>query len=80
MGGFTPAPIRRIIAPKPKPVAPKIQQEAVAVAPKGPTVAELPQEKKRAAVGRRGRRATILTSAQGIDEDLTLGYKTLLGG
>ena len=79
MGGFTPAPIRRIIAPKPKPVAPQVQQEAVAVAPKGPTVAELSQDKRKA-VGRRGRRATILTSAQGVDEDLTLGYKTLLGG
>ena len=78
MGGFTPAPIRRIIAPKPKP-APRVQQEAVAVAPKGPTVAELPQDKRKAG-GRRGRRATILTSAQGVDEDLTLGYKTLLGG
>jgi len=79
MGGFTPAPIRRLIAPKPIPVAPKVQQEAVAVAPKGPTVAELPQDRRKA-VGRRGRRATILTSAQGVDEDLTLGYKTLLGG
>ena len=79
MGGFTPSPIRRIIAPKPKPVSPRVQQEAVAVAPKGPTIAELPQDKRRL-VGRRGRRATILTSAQGVDQDLTLGYKTLLGG
>ena len=80
MGGFTPAPIRRIIAPKPKPVAPRVQQEAVAVAPKGPTVAELPQDKRRAQVGRRGRRATILTSSTGVSDELTLGYKTLLGG
>ena len=78
MGGFTPAPIRRIIAPKP--VAPRVQQQAVAVAPKGPTVAELPQDKKRSQVGRRGRRATILTSSTGVDQELTLGYKTLLGG
>ena len=79
MGGFTPAPIRRIIAPKPKP-APRVQQEAVAVAPKGPTVAELPQDKRRSQVGRRGRKATILTSSTGVSDELTLGYKTLLGG
>ena len=81
MGGFTPAPIRRIIAPKPKPkpVAPRVQQEAVAVAPRGPTIAELPQDTRRA-VGRRGRKATILTSSTGVSDELTLGYKTLLGG
>jgi len=75
MGGF----VARII--KPRPVAPAIQREAVKAAPSGPTIAEMQQGTRltRAAVGRRGRRATILTSSKGVDEDLTLGYKTLLG-
>ena len=73
MGGF----VARVTRPKPRPVAPAVQRAAVKAAPSGPTVAEMPQDRR--AVGRRGRRATILTSSQGIDEDLTLGYKTLLG-
>ena len=73
MGGFSPA---RIFKPKPRPAAP-IQKAAVKAAPAGPTIAEMRQDGR--AVGRRGRRATILTSSKGIDEDLTLGYKTLLG-
>jgi hypothetical protein len=71
MGGFSPA---RIFKPKPRPRP--IQQAAVKAAPAGPTVAEMDQGKIRRG---RGRRATILTSSKGIDEDLTLGYKTLLG-
>ena len=71
MGGFSPAKIF-----KPKPVAPRVQKEAVKAAPTGPTVAEMDQGKIRRG---RGRRATILTSSKGVDEDLTLGYKTLLG-
>ena len=78
MGGFTPAPIRKFIAPKPAPVAPQVQREAVKVAPKGPTRAEVTQDQRRG-IKRRGRRATILTSTTGVDEDLTLGQKTLLG-
>ena len=77
MGGFTPAPFRKFVAPKRTPVAPRIQREAVAAAPAGPTRAEMRDGRK---LGTRGRRATILTSSQGVDEDLTLGYKTLLGG
>ena len=49
----------------------------MAAAPAGPTRAEMRDGRK---LGTRGRRATILTSSQGVDEDLTLGYKTLLGG
>jgi len=79
MGGFTPAPIRKFIKPKPAPVAPRVQRDAVAVAPKGPTRAEVAQDQRRG-IKRRGRRATILTSTIGVDEDLTLGQKTLLGG
>ena len=71
MGGFSPAKIF-----KPKPVAPRVQKEAVQAAPTGPTVAEMDQGKIRRG---RGRRATILTSSQGNDEELTFGRKTLLG-
>ena len=77
MGGF----VAKVISkPNPTPVyvAPPVQKEAVQAAPKGPTAAELEQS-KRAGVNRRGRRATILTSYKGVDEDLTLGTKTLLG-
>ena len=73
MGGFSPA---KIFKPKPRPVAPRIQKEAVQAAPTGPTVAEMDQGQIRRG---RGRRATILTSAQGYDEELTLGRKSLLG-
>ena len=73
MGGFSPA---KIFRSKPRPVAPRVQKEAVQAAPTGPTVAELDQGKIRRG---RGRRATILTSAQGYDEELTLGRKSLLG-
>ena len=79
MGGFSPA---RIFKPKPKPkprpvvVAPRVQQQAVQAAPSGPTVAEMDQGQIRRG---RGRRATILTSSQGYDEELTLGRKSLLG-
>ena len=70
MGGF----VARIVKPKAKPRP--IQQAAVKAAPAGPTVAEMDQGKIRRG---RGRRATILTSAQGYDEELTLGRKSLLG-
>ena len=73
MGGF----VAKVISkPKPQPVyAPPVQQVA---APKGPTRAEIDQS-KRIGISRRGRRATILTSYKGVDEDVTLGTKTLLG-
>ena len=70
MGGF----VARIV--KPKPVAPAIQRTAVKAAPAGPTIAEMPQGQIRRG---RGRKATILTSSKGVNEDLTLGRKTLLG-
>ena len=73
MGGFSPA---KIFKPKPRPVAPVVQQAAVKAAPAGPTVAEMDQGQIRRG---RGRRATILTSSQGYDEELTLGRKSLLG-
>jgi hypothetical protein len=69
MGGF-------IRPKKPAPIV-RVQKEAVKAAPAGPTLAELDQ-RQRKITGRRGRRATILTSTQGVDEDITLGYKKLL--
>ena len=73
MGGFSPA---KIFKPKPRPVAPRVQKAAVQAAPTGPTIAEMDQGKIRRG---RGRRATILTSSQGYDEEVTLGRKSLLG-
>ena len=73
MGGF----VARVTRPKARPVSPVVQRAAVKAAPSGPTIAEMQQDRR--AVGRRGRRATILTSSKSFDEDLTLGYKTLLG-
>ena len=73
MGGFSPA---KIFKPKPRPVAPVVQKAAVNASPSGPTVAEMDQGQIRRG---RGRRATILTSSQGYDEEVTLGRKTLLG-
>ena len=73
MGGFSPA---KIFRPKPRPVAPSVQRAAVKAAPSGPTIAEMKQGQMKRG---RGRRATILTSSKGVDEDITLGYKTLLG-
>ena len=74
MGGF----VSKIFSP-PKPPA-QVQKAAVKAAPKGPTVAEVDDfTKRKLATDRRGRRATILTSTKGVDEDITLGKKTLLG-
>ena len=79
MGGF----VARVVAPivkQPRPVAPQIQKAAVRAAPKGPTVAEVDDfSKRKLATNRRGRRALILTSTKGVDENITLGKKTLLG-
>ena len=60
--------------PQPKPPKPQIQKAAVKAAPKGPTTLEVAADNKR-----RGRKATMLTSSKGIQEDYTLSKKTLLG-
>ena len=77
MGGF----IARVAAPLiKKPVAPQVQKAAVKAAPRGPTVAEVDDfQSVKLATNRRGRRALILTSTKGVDENITLGTKTLLG-
>ena len=74
MGGF----VRQIIRQEGPKRAFEAQKEARKVEPKGPTRAEMEQDQRRG-IKRRGRRATILTSTKGVDEDLTLGTRTLLG-
>ena len=74
MGGF----IKAVTRQEPPRRSQEIQREAVRDEPKGPTRAEMDADARRK-TGRRGRRATILTSSEGYDQDLTLGYKTLLG-
>ena len=54
------------------------QREAVKQEPKGPTRAEM-DDQTRIGINRRGRRALILKSKTGVDENVTLGTKTLLG-
>ena len=79
MGGF----VRRIIqqvAPQPEPPAysAPIQKQAVEKATDGPTDIEIAEQdalKKK----RRGRRATMLTGATGLEDEQTLATKTLLG-
>ena len=75
MGGF----VAKIISPPKPPPAPV--QQVVTEAPKGPTTAEIDDltTRKKLSTDRRGRRATMLTSTKGVDEDITLGSKTLLG-
>ena len=60
-----------------------------APAPVAPTTAEVSQSEATATDGmgamsrkvkRKGRSATILTSSAGVDESVTLGTKSLLGG
>ena len=74
MGGF----VRRVVAPTPQPVAapkplPRPEPKPIIETKK----ASDPRydDKKR-----RGRRSTILTSSEGVDESLELAKKTLLGG
>jgi len=78
MGGFVAKAAQKLTGQEPPRQA---QQTAVEAAPKGPTAAEIDDltTKKRLATNRRGRRATMLTSTKGVDEDITLGSKTLLG-
>ena len=80
MGGF----VRRIMKTIQAPSAP-IQKVAVKAAPKGPTKAELEMDNdekvKQASLTnkRRGRKATMLTGASGLDDESYLSKKTMLG-
>ena len=79
MGGF----VRSFFKPKPKPQP--IQQAAVKAAPKGPTKAELEMENeekvKQASLAnkRRGRKATMLTGSSGLEDQIALSKKSMLG-
>ena len=84
MGGSIPF----IPKPKPKP-APPAPAPVAAPQPITPTTAEVSQSEATAADGmgamsrkvkRKGRSATILTSSEGVDQSVTLGTKSLLGG
>ena len=76
-----------------KPVQTAQQMGAIKEVPKPqpvtPTTAEVSQSEATAADGteamsrkvkRKGRSATILTSSEGVDQSVTLGTKSLLGG
>jgi hypothetical protein len=76
-----------------KPVQTAQQMDAVKEVPKPqpvtPTTAEVSQSEATAADGtgamsrkvkRKGRSATILTSSSGVDQSVTLGTQSLLGG
>ena len=76
MGGF----VRKLF--KKKPVQQQLQQAAVKEAPKGPTKAEIEEERiKKASLAnkRRGRKATMLTGSSGLEDETYLSKKTMLG-
>jgi len=76
MGGF----VRKLI--RKKSVQQEIQKSAVKEAPKGPTKAEMEEERmKKAALAnkRRGRKATMLTGSSGLADETYLSKKTMLG-
>ena len=85
MGG--PAAIIKKVIKKPKPPKPKPAPKPVVQAP-APTQAEVSQSSAMDQDGytgvsrrvkRRGRSATIITGPTGVEEQLTLGKKSLLG-
>ena len=72
MGGF----VRRVVAPTPQPVATPIPRpEPKPIIETKKAIDPRYDDKKR-----RGRRSTILTSSEGVDESLEIAKKTLLGG
>ena len=72
MGGF----VRRVVAPTPQPVATPIPRPE----PKPIIETKKASDPRYDDKKRRGRRSTILTSTEGVDESLELAKKTLLGG
>ena len=76
MGGF----VRKYIQRKPKIF--EQQKTAVKQAPKGPTAAEMEEERiKKASLAnkRRGRKATMLTGSSGLEDQIALSKKSMLG-
>ena len=92
MGGAVPKPIRPAVKMAFGGDTSPSNVEAVkksVPAPVTPTTAEVSQSEATAADGmgamsrkvkRKGRSATILTSSEGVDQSVTLGTKSLLGG
>lgn len=83
MGGYIPPKKKRRTPPPPKAVEqPKVVSQMDAPqpidAPAGPTDIEMDQDES-LKTKRKGRRKTILTSSQGLGENIELGKKTLLG-
>ena len=76
MGGFSKL-IQKATGMDP-PVIQEVQQQAVKEEPTGPTKAQM-ADKRKLSGNRRGRSALILKSNTGVDEDITLGKKALLG-
>ena len=77
MGGF----VRKYIQRKPK-IFQQTQQAVVKQAPKGPTAAEMEEERiKKASLAnkRRGRKATMLTGSSGLEDQIALSKKSMLG-
>ena len=77
MGGFVskPKPEPRKVEEQPK-VASQMDAIKPDISPAGPTDIEVDQTLQNK---RKGRRSTILTSPQGLNENYSLGKKTLLG-
>tara|TARA_B100001059_G_C17633790_1_gene475774 strand:+ start:366 stop:596 length:231 start_codon:yes stop_codon:yes gene_type:complete len=76
MGGF----VRKLF--KKKSVQKQLQKTAVKEAPKGPTKAEMEEERiKKASLAnkRRGRKATMLTGSSGLEDQTYLSKKSMLG-
>jgi hypothetical protein len=73
MGGF----VRRVVAPTAPVAAPKPMPKPE---PKPIIETKRSADPKYDDKKRRGRRSTILTSSEGVDESLELAKKTLLGG
>ena len=76
MGGF----VRKLL--KKKTVIKQLQKTAVKQAPKGPTAAEMEEERiKKASLAnkRRGRKATMLTGSSGLEDQTDLSKKSMLG-
>ena len=77
MGGFTRI-IQHAVGME-DPVIRQVQQDAVRQEPKGPVSTAVDDYPiRQLASNRRGRRALILKSTTGVDENVTLGKKALL--
>ena len=78
MGGFV-SRVTQAVTGYEEPKVRQVQQQAVKQEPKGPVSAVVDQyTARKLASNRRGRRALILKSTTGVDENVTLGKRALL--